>query len=125
MRYRYTSFFWSRSPVAKFLSTSGNRADTSFPRVMDMMVFWIASFLNKTQLGYSLSGNGMNIPFVGILRPIMHQLASTQALGGATYTNPALSSKVSPFLGAAKAPFILLTAMSIALRGAGGGRRTS
>ena len=45
MRYKYTSFFWSRSAVAMFFSTSGNREDTSLPNVMDMMVFWIASFL--------------------------------------------------------------------------------
>ena len=39
MRYKYTSFFWSRSAVAMFFSTSGNSADTSLPKVMDMMVF--------------------------------------------------------------------------------------
>jgi hypothetical protein len=39
IRYRYTSFFWSRSDVAMFFNTSGNRADTSLPRVMDMIVF--------------------------------------------------------------------------------------
>lgn len=39
IRYRYTSFFWSRSEVAIFFKTSGNRAETSFPSVIDMMVF--------------------------------------------------------------------------------------
>jgi hypothetical protein len=39
IKYKYTSFFWSRSPVAMFFNTSGNRADTSLPKVMDMMVF--------------------------------------------------------------------------------------
>jgi hypothetical protein len=46
MRYKYTSFFWSKSPVAMFFSTSGNSADTSLPKVMDMMVFWMASLLD-------------------------------------------------------------------------------
>ena len=49
MRYRYTSFFWSRSAVAIFFRTSGNSADTSLPKVMDMMVFWMASFLSYVQ----------------------------------------------------------------------------
>ena len=39
MRYKYTSFFWSRSAVAMFFNTSGNSAETSLPRVMDMIVF--------------------------------------------------------------------------------------
>ena len=39
IRYKYTSFFWSRSAVAMFFRTSGNREDTSLPNVMDMMVF--------------------------------------------------------------------------------------
>lgn len=47
IRYRYTSFFWSRSPVAMFFSTSGNSAETSLPSVMAMMVFWIASLRSK------------------------------------------------------------------------------
>lgn len=58
MRYRYTSFFWSRSAVAIFLSTSGNREDTSLPNVMDMMVFWIASFLFRSQYFRLLKRSG-------------------------------------------------------------------
>jgi len=46
IKYRYTSFFWSRSAVAMFFSTSGNRAETSFPSVIAMMVFCMASLLS-------------------------------------------------------------------------------
>lgn len=56
IRYRYTSFFWSRSAVAMFFRTSGNKADTSLPRVMDMMVFWIASLLGSCQHGRRVAG---------------------------------------------------------------------
>lgn len=41
-----------------FLSTSGNSADTSLPKVMDMMVFWMASFLSWSQHVKSLWGSG-------------------------------------------------------------------
>ena len=39
IRYRYTNFFCPRSCVAMFLRTSGNNAETSFPKVMAAMVF--------------------------------------------------------------------------------------
>lgn len=61
-----------------FFRTSGNSADTSLPNVIDIMVFWIASFLSYAYCD----------------------------------TSPALNSKVSPFLGTAKAPLILLTAIA-------------
>jgi hypothetical protein len=32
-----------------FLSTSGNSADTSLPKVIEWMVFWMASFLAHVQ----------------------------------------------------------------------------
>lgn len=51
-----------------FLRTSGNSAETSFPKVMDMIVFWIASFLFKNQRGSKNRLSSTCIPFVGILR---------------------------------------------------------
>lgn len=45
IRYKYTSFFWSKSAVAMFFKTSGKRAETSLPSVIDMIVFCMASFL--------------------------------------------------------------------------------
>lgn len=62
-----------------FFNTSGNKADTSFPSVMDIIVFWIDSFRSQAYCD----------------------------------TRPALSSNVSPFLGAAKAPRILFTAIGV------------
>lgn len=50
-----------------FLRTSGNSAETSLPKVMDMIVFWIASFLVRDQRG-SNSPSSSFVPFVGILR---------------------------------------------------------
>lgn len=35
--------------MAIFLSTSGKSEDTSLPRVMAMIVFWIDSFLEKSE----------------------------------------------------------------------------
>jgi hypothetical protein len=68
IRYRYTSFFWSKSEVAMFFKTSGNSADTSLPKVMAMMVFWIASFLQYVRMPFQPQKEYFNsIPFVGIL----------------------------------------------------------
>jgi len=61
-----------------FFRTSGNSAETSLPKVMDIIVFWMASLRSYAYCD----------------------------------TSPALNSKVSPFLGAAKAPLILFTAIS-------------
>jgi hypothetical protein len=44
-----------------FLSTSGKRADTSLPSVMAMMVFCIASFLDKYQPRVQRAGYGRGI----------------------------------------------------------------
>ena len=58
MRYKYTSFFWSKSEVGIFLRTSGNNADTSLPNVIAMIVFWIASFLCGIQQAVFKANNG-------------------------------------------------------------------
>ena len=58
-----------------------------------------------------------SLPFPGILRAIVMSsaamLSKRPGLGKEdAYTRPALNSNVSPFRGTAKAPLILLTAMS-------------
>lgn len=79
------------------------------------MVFWIASFLTQSQHCSSLwCLRKGGVPFVGILGAAAAvssgQLSGVASRGNA-YTRPALSSNVSPFLGGAKAPLILLTAI--------------
>lgn len=93
-----------------FLRTSGKSAETSLPKVIDMMVFWIASFLDCRQDAFSFSLRHF-VPFVGILRPMHKCKRRSDSQSQRTYTKPALSSNVSPFLGAAKALFSLLTAI--------------
>ncbi len=50
-----------------FLRTSGKRAETSLPKVMDMIVFCMASFLESHQPGRVQSLHE-STPFVCILR---------------------------------------------------------
>lgn len=92
-----------------FFRTSGKSAETSLPNVIDMIVFWIASFLDCHQQYLSIALDS-SAPFVGILRASRYQQRLCDHFQS-TYTKPALSSNVSPFLGVANALFNLLTAI--------------
>lgn len=110
MRYKYTSFFWSRSAVAMFFSTSGNRADTSLPSVIAMIVFCIDSFLNQFS-AFSQRSPDRSSTFRMHIGTCTSSVSVRHPSQDYTYTSPALNSNVSPFLGAAIALRILFIAI--------------
>lgn len=96
-----------------FFKTSGNKAETSFPKVIDMMVFWIDSFLRRSKQSVKVIGHIRTFPMhiESCQSHNISQLILFKSQMESPYTKPARSSNVSPFLGAASAPLILLTAM--------------
>ena len=100
MRYRYTSFFWSKSEVAIFFNRSGNRAETSFPSVIAAIVFLMASFLYIRQQAI----------LRGAERPPYLSWANCEL-------RPVLSSQVSPFRGVTGNMFLILFAAMVGKQG--------
>ena len=97
-----------------FLRTSGNSADTSLPKVMAIMVFCMDSFLKHNEhVVRHILRNGFESTFH------MHTASCIDSVSDRDdgirvhdpYTSPALSSYVSPFLGAVNALLILFTAI--------------
>lgn len=102
-----------------FLRTSGKSADTSLPNVMAMIVFCIDSFLKHYEhLVRRIMRKGFESTFhmhtANCIDAVSDDHDDNIGIHG-PYTRPALSSYVSPFLGAAKALLILFTAIFLEL----------